>query len=64
MAETATQQVLTPTEIVGALAASILGKRQERLDASANKPPFKPRRNYASGLSACTRQMTYAHVAW
>lgn len=64
MAETATQQVLTPIDLASTLAASILGKRQERLEKRASEPPFKPRRNYASNLSSCVRQMTYAHVAW
>ena len=64
MAETATQQVLTPIENARILAAALAGKRQERLEKRANEPPWKPRRNYASGLSACTRQMVYAHTAW
>ena len=46
------------------LAAMVAGKRQERLERRSNEPPFKPRRNYASGLSSCVRQMTYAHTHW
>ena len=64
MSETATQQVLSPVDLASTLAASIIGKRQERLEQRAHEPPFKPRRNYASGLSACARQMTYAHTHW
>lgn len=62
--ETATQQVLSPVDLASTLAASIIGKRQERLEKRAKEPPFKPRRNYASNLSSCTRQMTYAHTHW
>ena len=59
-----TLQVLTPTQLAGTLAASIVGKRHERLEKRASEPPFKPRRNYASNLSACVRQMTYQHTHW
>lgn len=58
--DTATQQVLTPREIAGGLAASIIGKRQERLEKRAQEPPWKPRRHYASNLNGCARQLTYA----
>ena len=56
----------TPTalEAAGILAASIAGKRHERLEKRSQEPPWKPRRNYASGLSSCVRQMTYAHTHW
>lgn len=64
MPETATQQVLTPLDLASTLAASIIGKRQERLEARIKEPPFKPRRNYASNLSVCARQMTYQHTHW
>lgn len=64
MVETATQHVLSPFEHASILAAALAGKRQERLEKRASEPPWKPRRNYASGLSSCARQMTYAHTAW
>lgn len=43
---------------------AIATKRQQRLEAEAQKPPFKPRRHYASMLNGCARQLVYAHVAW
>lgn len=59
-----TYSVPTALDAAGVLAASIAGKRQERLEKRANEPPWKPRRNYASGLSSCVRQMVYAHTHW
>lgn len=59
-----TYSVPTALDAANVLAAEIAGKRQERLEKRANEPPWKPRRNYASGLSSCVRQMVYAHVAW
>ena len=64
MMETTTLPILTPKDLAGTLAASILDKRHTRLEARAKEPPWKPRRNYASNLSSCVRQMVYAHVAW
>ena len=63
MAET-TFSTPTALEAAGVLAASIAGKRHERLEKRSQEPPWKPRRNYASGLSSCVRQMTYAHTHW
>src|SRR3990167_2786586 len=60
----ATQQIVSAFQNAAILAAALAGKRQERLEKRAAEPPWKPRRNYASGLSACARQMTYAHTAW
>ena len=51
-------------DLAGALATEIAQRRHKRLEAEATKPPWKPRRHYASGLSGCTRQMVYAIVAW
>ena len=62
MAEAATQQVLSAFDNAAILASALAGKRMERLEKRASEPPWKPRRNYASGLSACARQMTYAHT--
>ena len=63
MPETTFNQI-SAVDAASTLAASILLKRAERLERRANEPPFKPRRNYASNLSSCVRQMTYAFVAW
>lgn len=46
------------------LAEAIASKRKLRLEARAHEPPWKPRRNYASNLSSCVRQMVYAHTHW
>lgn len=59
-----TYSVPTALDAASTLAASIAGKRQERLEKRTNEPPWKPRRNYASGLSSCIRQMVYAHLSW
>lgn len=59
-----TLPVLSVKDNASILAAAIVGKRTERLEKRASEPPFKPRRNYASNLSACIRQMTYARTHW
>src|SRR3990167_11393868 len=46
------------------LANEITSRRQQRLDAEAHKPPFRPRRHYASSLNGCARQLVYAQIAW
>src|SRR3990167_4528083 len=57
-------ETFTAKQIAESLASAITEKRQKRLEAEASKPPFKPRRHYASSLSGCSRQMVYNHVAW
>lgn len=53
-----------PIKTAEALAKAIMETRQHRLEAEANRPPFKPRRHYASGLNGCARQMVYAINNW
>ena len=46
------------------LANQIAQRRLARLELEAHKPPFKPRRHYASMLNGCARQLVYAHTHW
>lgn len=65
MAETVTGTMDTDILAIGAsLAQEILTRRQTRLEREAHKPPFKPRRHYASALNGCARQLVYAQTHW
>ena len=60
MVDTAEPQLLSTRSIANTLAAAILAKRQERLQARVNEAPWKPRRHYASNLNGCARNLVYA----
>ena len=55
---------LANEQSAAALAEEIAKRRLIRLDTEAHKPPWKPRRHYASSLNGCARQLVYARVAW
>lgn len=57
-------EVKTALETAEGLAKAIMETRQHRLQAECEKPPWKPRRHYASGLNGCARNMVYAIQNW
>lgn len=59
-----TTQAVSPVEIAQGLAEAIARTRAARLQSEAEKPPWKPRRHYASSLNGCARQLVYAQTHW
>lgn len=59
-----TTQAVSPIEAAQGLAEAISRARTVRLKSEADKPPWKPRRHYASSLNGCARQLVYAQTHW